>query len=106
MTGVYENIFSFIEKLNECKIPYVVLRNCENILSSAFFLEGHEDLDVLCADSRSLAAALGANIFTDRNKAIRNDGTHYFVTIGDKQVSLDIRCVGDGYYWVRNLILN
>lgn len=107
MNREYKDISLFINALNSCNIPYLVLRNYENMHAPEIFMDGHEDLDLLSTDSRRLADAVGAVAYTDKVKEVCNDGTHYYVIIGGKQVSLDIRHVGDGYYcteWERDML--
>ena len=107
MNGYYHDIQGFIEALDGCGTPYVILRNHENLHLSELFMAGHEDIDLLTADSRALATHIGAMSFSDKVKEVCNDGVHYYVMIGDRTVSLDIRCIGDGYYcaqWQRDML--
>lgn len=107
VNGSYADISSFVNALNDSRIPYLIIRNYENMLSSEIFTAGHEDIDLLTTDSRLLASAVGAKAYTDKVKAVCNDGVHYYIIIGEKEVSLDIRSVGDGYYcteWQRDML--
>lgn len=107
MNGCYRDIPDFIEELNRCDIPYLILRNYEKLHQPELFMAGHEDIDLLTTDSRALAAHIGAMAFTDKVKEVCNDGVHYYIMIGDRAVSLDIRCVGDGYYctqWQQDML--
>lgn len=107
VNGSYADISSFVNALNDSRIPYLIIRNYENMLSSEIFTAGHEDIDLLTTDSRQLASAVGAKAYTDKVKAVCNDGVHYYIIIGEKEVSLDIRSVGDGYYcteWQRDML--
>lgn len=98
MNGEYQNIQSFVDALNNSGVLYLVLRNYENLLSPEMYVEGHGDIDLLCADSRLLATKVGARIYKNKVKEVCDDGVHYYVLVAGKQVSLDLRSVGDGYY--------
>ena len=107
MSEEYKDIESFVERLNGCGVPYLVLRNYENMLSPGIFVDGHEDLDLLASDSWELANAIGAKPYTNKVREICSDGTHFYVVIGGRQISLDIRHSGDGYYcteWERDML--
>ena len=107
VNGSYTDISGFVNALNDSQIPYLIIRNYEDMLSSGMFTAGHEDIDLLTTDSRLLASAIGAKAYTDKVKAVCNDGVHYYIIIGEKEVSLDIRSVGDGYYcteWQRDML--
>lgn len=101
MSGVFSNIQSFVDVLNQSEVPYLVLRNYENMLSPELYMEGHGDIDLLCSDARLLAKAIGAKTYTDKVKAVCDDGVHYYVMIAEQPVSLDLRSVGDGYYCLK-----
>lgn len=98
MNGEFQDIQSFVDSLNNSCIPYLVLRNYENLLSPEMYVEGHGDIDLLCADSRLLAEKVGARTYKNKVKEVCDDGVHYYVLVAGKQVSLDLRSVGDGYY--------
>lgn len=98
MNGVYDSINSFVEALNATGVSYLVLRNYENMLSPEIYIDGHGDIDLLCANSRLLAEGIGAMAYIDKVKKVCGDGIHYYIIIAGKHVSLDLRCVGDGYY--------
>ena len=98
MNGDFQSILSFIEALNHSGVPYLVLRNYENMLSPELYMDGHGDIDLLCADSRLLAEKVGAKTYTHKVREVCDDGVHYYVLVAGKQVSLDLRSVGDGYY--------
>ena len=98
MNGEFQNIQSFVDALNNSGVPYLVLRNYENLLSPEIYVDGHGDIDLLCADSRLLAEKVGARTYHNKVKEVCDDGVHYYVLIAGKQVSLDLRSVSDGYY--------
>ena len=98
MNGEFQNIQSFVDSLNDSGVLYLVLRNYENLLSPEIYVDGHGDIDLLCADSRLLAEKVGARKYHNKVKEVCDDGVHYYVFVAGKQVSLDLRSVGDGYY--------
>lgn len=98
MTGEFDTINSFLDALNNSGVPYLVLRNYENMLSPELYMDGHGDIDLLCADSRLLAKKIGAKTYSRKVKEVCDDGVHYYIVMGGQHVSLDLRSVGDGYY--------
>ena len=74
------------------RMPYVVLRNFEN-LRNEIILSEHPDIDFLCRDRNEFLEVIHS---VSRGKNI-NDPTHQSITICGKKVDIDIRCVGDGY---------
>lgn len=107
MNGCFHDIQSFVHALNQSEMPYLVLRNFENMLSPEIYMDGHGDIDLICADSRALAKSVGAMAYTNKVKEICDDGVHYYVMIANKHVSLDLRSVGDGYYcqqWQKDML--
>lgn len=107
MNGKFQDIQSFVDLLNNSGVPYLVLRNYENLLSPEMYVDGHGDIDLLCTDSRLLAEKVGARTYQNKVKEVCDDGVHYYVLVADKQVSLDLRSVGDGYYcqkWQQNML--
>ena len=85
---------------------YLVLRNFENFYEE-LLLEGHNDIDVLCKsskDRRKMVSVLGAV-----PRLSRDNGIHYRFFCQGKELDLDIRCVGDGYYdrrWQKAMLEN
>lgn len=98
MNVVYKNITEFVDVLNGCGVPYLILRNYENLFDSGICVTGHEDIDILTSNGRLLASSIGAKVFIDKVKAVCNDGVHYYIVIDGQEIELDIRSVGDGYY--------
>lgn len=44
MNGECQNIQSFVDALNNSGVPYLVLRNYENLLSPEIYVDGHGDM--------------------------------------------------------------
>lgn len=78
-------LFAFMSETH----PYVVLRNWEGL--PAAFDPVHDDVDLLVANAKECAGLLGA-------RKARGGDAAYVVTVGGRDVHLDIRSVGDGYY--------
>lgn len=94
------DFFDFINK--ECN--YVVLRNWDNIFTSSVYVEGHEDIDILCDDLRTFIKVTNAQR-VHKNKYKDN----FIISIGGNDVRFDIRHVGDGYYpesWEEEMLNN
>lgn len=109
MNGIFENISDFFAVANDCRIPYLILRNYENIKSPSIYVEGHGDIDILADDSRKFATFIGAQSYNNKNKEQNGDGYHFYITVNGKIASLDIRSVGDGYYcknWEIDMLSN
>ncbi len=80
------------ENLNDT-CSYLIMRNWEGFYDD-ILIEGHNDIDILCGETFSrdmIVNALGAKKITD-------DGFHYSFQYKGKEVILDTRIVGDGYY--------
>ena len=83
---------------------YLIMRNWEGFYDD-ILIEGHNDIDVLCANTKSrdqIVAAFSA-------KDISGDGFHYSFLYMGMDVTLDARIVGDGYYdinWQKEMIAN
>lgn len=103
----YNTIVDVFDILHKNNVSYLVLRNYENLLEPVFYVEGHGDLDLLCADSQEIVRLLNAQ--TDRKDQFpfKGDGIHYFIYVGNERVSLDLRYIGDDYYcqkWEKDLL--
>lgn len=92
MVGSYNNFTEVIQLLHSNNINYVIMRNFANLTSEELYISGHPDIDILCENSIELAKAINAKQYRP------NDITHYYIIIKNKEVSLDLRHVGDGYY--------
>ena len=102
MTTRFENIKQVINLLNDNNVNYLILRNFENLLDDQVYVDGHEDIDFLCEDSKTVIEVLGA--LSNKKK---EDFTHYHIYVGENRVNLDLRSVGDGYYceeWQKDML--
>ena len=98
-----EDIQSVFESLpGDC--GYLIMRNWEGFYDD-ILIEGHNDIDVLCANTKSrdlIVAAFSA-------KDLSGNGFHYSFLYNGMDVTLDTRIVGDGYYdinWQKEMIAN
>lgn len=96
--GEYNNFQEVIDILHSNSINYLILRNYDNLLSPEMYQDGHGDVDILCEDSIKLADAINALNFIQKDGRIRDDKIHYYIKVNGKDVSIDLRSVGDGYY--------
>ena len=96
-----EQIFS---ALNNSGCKYAVLRNYESMSDGNPFVNGHDDIDLLCDDLRCAKRVLNANrrfLFPTVNS--------YYICFENRTVNVDIRFVGDGYYdtaWEQKMLAN
>ncbi|MBR5673747.1 MAG: hypothetical protein IKW97_05045 [Muribaculaceae bacterium] len=103
----YDDICQVFNLLNASGVDYLVLRNYEMMLSPELFVGDCADIDLLCEDSQKIVQVLDARSKKNAGYTPDGDGIHYFLNIGGKDVSLDLRQVGDGYYceqWERDLL--
>ena len=105
----YNNITEVFDLLNHNNISYLVLRNYENLLEPEMYIDGHGDVDLLCADSQEIVRVLDAQTNRKDQWPYRGDGIHYYIFVAGERVSLDLRYVGDDYYckeWEEYLLRN
>lgn len=98
-----EDIQAVFENLpDDC--GYLIMRNWEGFYDD-ILIEGHNDIDVLCANKRSRDMLV--NAFSA--KPLTYDGFHYSFIYRGMDVTLDTRIVGDGYYdinWQKSMLQN
>lgn len=95
---IYQNVKELIEKLNASGEPYLILRNFDNLYGEGIFMDGHGDIDMLCADSSKVARILELQSSRPDGRECLSDGTHFHTYVGGRYVSMDLRHIGDGYY--------
>lgn len=97
----WSDIKTFFAYLNEFH-DYIVLRNWEQLDNPSLFVEGHEDIDILCDNPRLLKKEIGA-----QKESILGHYDHYWITVDGEKIEIGIRYVGDGYYdicWEREML--
>jgi len=103
----YKTMKEVIDLLHANNINYAILRNYENLLDNKIYMDGHGDVDMICANSKEIIEVLGAYSQSTQRIDGHGDGTHYYIYVNNQQVSLDIRHIGDGYYcsnWQRDML--
>ncbi len=85
----WESFRALFEKMNHTQ-EYVVLRNWENYYDD-LSVEGKSDIDILCENRQKFADALGA-------ARLNRHTYNYAIRVEGKDVFLDLRSPGDGYY--------
>ena len=103
----YSSIKEVVDLLNISNVPYLILRNYENLLNDEIYVSGHEDIDLLCEKSEDIVRVLNAEQSDFHKKGLVKDRTHYYIYIANKKVDLDLRHLGDGYYceqWERDML--
>lgn len=93
MRQLWNSIQEIFNALNQSSINYVVLRNYESLNNTNIFMEGHEDIDLLCDNIILAKKILGTRKiykFPGRNS--------YTINLNNIELQVDIRYVGDGYY--------
>lgn len=103
----YKSMKEVFDILNQNQIVYAVLRNYDNLLEDEIYMDGHGDVDLICADSDLLAETIKANPQEFHMKKGMSDLVHYYFHLNGNYVSLDLRHIGDGYYcekWQREML--
>ena len=98
---MWNNLYEIFSSIHP-SLKYVIMRNYEEFSENNFYMQEHPDIDFLTDQPRKLVKALDA-----RPRFIKDDGIHYIVIIAGKEVIIDIRTVGDGYYdkrWQMNML--
>lgn len=103
----FQDIKEVFNILSYENISYLVLRNYEKLLEPEMYVDGHGDIDLLCANSQEIVQSLGAKTDRKDQPPFIGDGTHYFIFVAGQRVSLDLRYIGDDYYcekWEKDLL--
>ena len=99
----WPTVEDFFREINN-KSTYVILRNHEGF-PEKLTLDNHADIDVLCDNPFKFSDAAGSQTRGKR----KGDLVHHKIVISGKEIDLDIRTVGDGYYdskWEKNMLIN
>lgn len=95
----WDSILTMLKSLNK-RCNYIVIRNYE-LFENNKLLSEHEDIDILCDNTRLLVETIGAK---QKNT---NDTTHYYIFVQEMKINVDIRVIGDTYYdelWQREML--
>lgn len=93
-----KEIFTVLNKT--CQ--YVVMRNYENMNSDSIFMDGHEDIDMLCDDYKKVVDVLDA-----RPRRYYDNKVQYYILLNGNKLKIDLRHVGDRYYdenWQKDIL--
>lgn len=89
----WSSVKEIFTALNDAGCTYAVLRNYECMALGNPFTNGHDDIDVICNDLKSVQNILGV-----RRRFFFPAVNSYYIRFIDRRVNVDIRFVGDGYY--------
>lgn len=95
----YKSISNLFEELKNTN--YLVMRNYEEFENDNF-LTDHPDIDLLCENVKDITSKLDC-----KPKGDKDDNLHYIVSIKNRVVPIDIRCIGDNYFdksWQYNVL--
>lgn len=101
---VWHSINEIFDALNNSGCNYIVMRNFECFTSGQVFVNGHDDIDMLCDD-----ISLVQEILDTRRRYSFPTVNSYYIQYNDLVVHVDIRFLGDGYYdlnWQNNMLKN
>lgn len=101
---IWTSIDEIFTALNEAECNYIVMRNFECFEHGQVFVNGHDDIDLLCDDIIKVKKILDV-----RNRFHFPMVNSYCILFNDLIVHVDIRFIGDGYYdekWQRNMLRN
>lgn len=87
-----QNITQFFSFMNDVDFPYVVLRNFEG-LPHSITIGGHTDLDILVYDIEHWK-----ELFPDAVQVHKSPRVQFSIPMGETNVYIDVRHVGDDYY--------
>ncbi len=88
----WETIVQMLNSLNRLSRKTLVLRNYE-LFEKDEFINGHEDIDLLCEDPDAVIEALYA-----KQTNGDEDKTHLIAGVSGRMIPIDLRTVGDSYY--------
>ncbi len=97
-----DNLQAVFLNINTTTGDYLILRNWEGFFDD-ILMEGHNDIDILCRDKDTrdiIVRLLDA-------KPLTQDGFHFCFQNQGREVVLDTRVLGDGYYdrrWQRDML--
>lgn len=102
MQKIWKTIDEIFTALNNAGCNYIVMRNFECFKSGDVFVDGHDDIDLLCDDIRKVQKILDV-----RRRFIFPTVNSYYIKYNELIVHVDIRYVGDGYYdkkWQKDML--
>ena len=101
---IWTSIDEIFTALNEAECNYIVMRNFECFEQGQVFVNGHDDIDLLCDDITKVKSILNV-----RHRFYFPMVNSYCILFNGLIVHVDIRYIGDGYYdkkWQENMLRN
>lgn len=101
---VWTSIDEIFTALNAAECNYIVMRNFECFEQGQVFVNGHDDIDLLCDDIIKIKKVLDV-----RHRFHFPMVNSYYILFNNLIVHVDIRFIGDGYYdkkWQENMLEN
>lgn len=101
---IWTSIDEIFAALNSAECNYVVMRNFECFEQGHVFVNGHDDIDLLCDDIKKIKKILDV-----RKRFLFPMINSYYILFNDLIVHVDIRFIGDGYYdlnWQKDMLKN
>lgn len=101
---IWTSIDEIFTALNEAECNYIVMRNFECFEQGQVFVNGHDDIDLLCDDIIKVKSILNV-----RHRFHFPMVNSYWILFNGLIVHVDIRYIGDGYYdkkWQENMLRN
>lgn len=102
MQRLWNSIDEIFTSLNNAGCNYIVMRNFECFEAGNVFVDGHDDIDLLCDDIKTVKKILDV-----RKRFIFPTVNSYYINYNCLTVYVDIRYVGDGYYdknWQKEML--
>lgn len=99
---IWKSIDEIFNALNLAGCNYIVMRNFECFKSGQVFVNGHDDIDLLCDDIKKVQKVLDT-----RHRYLFPTVNSYYIQYNDLIVHVDIRFIGDGYYdtlWQKEML--
>lgn len=93
---VWHSIEEIFTTLNNHGCNYIVMRNFECFMTGHVFINGHDDIDLLCDDPRKVC-----KILNTKRRFFFPTVNSYYIQYNDDTVQVDIRFIGDGYYDIK-----
>ena len=97
----WDSLKQVFSALDQC-CGFLILRNHEELSEDSFYMDGHDDIDLLCDNEKKAREVLDV-----RNDVCWRSPCHGYIKIQGRDIKLGIRYVGDGYYdrsWEEQMI--
>lgn len=98
----WHSIQEIFTTLNNHGCNYIVMRNFECFMTGQVFVNGHDDIDLLCDDPKKVC-----KILNTKRRFLFLTVNSYHIKYNNSTIQVDIRFVGDGYYdteWQKDML--